>query len=447
MITEFLQDGRFALRQMRRAPFFTVTVLLTLTVAIGATAAMTGVLRATLLNRLPYPEPDRLLQIGDHNLRGFKTSGLIAVARTADLEAMEHDGHRVLASLGYYFSDTAPLSVGGHEADVVTAPGVSGDFFRTVGVAPLLGRAIVSADDAGHGPTVAVLSYRLWQSKFGGDPRVVGRVVQLKAEQATIVGVMPERFDLPLGSDLWRQGHILPANFGGYRGDGSRFVIAFGRVAAEETAASARQAAAVLAAQLARAHPETDAAWDFELTDLRGTLFGEYRHALELLAAAVGLVLLVAAVNLASLQLSRNAAREGEFAIRSALGVSHGRLTRQVITEAMLLVVAGGAMGVALGASVLRVLAARLPEALLSVERPHVDGAVLLAACAVVLLVGVCTSIVPAMQATRAGLRLSANRNLGRHTRSLGRGFTVVQIGLALDDGVWAQAAWTLPAA
>ena len=318
------------------------------------------------------------------------------------------------------------------ESEVVTVPGVSGDFFKTVSVAPLLGRVIVPADDLGHAPTVAVLSYKLWQSRFAGDPHVIGRVVRLKAEQATIIGVMPERFDLPLGSDMWRQGHILPSNFGSYRGDNSRFVVAYARLTPQETAASAAHATAVLATQLARAHAETDAAWDFQVTNLRGTLFGEYQHALTLLAAAVGLMLLVAAVNIASLQLSRNAAREAEFAIRSALGVSRARLVRQLLTESLLLVAAGSALGVALGWAMLRVLTARLPEALLSVQRPQIDGAVLLISCTVALLVGLFTGIIPALQSTRVSLKLSTSRSLGNRTRALGRTFTIVQIGLAL---------------
>ncbi len=431
MLTGLVQDLRYTVRQLRRAPFFSLTVLLTLALSVGATAAMTGVLRATLLHPLPYPEPERLVEVRDLNLKGFASHGLVSVARTEDLRTLEHNGHRVFAALGYgYFENSALLWPGHPEPVTAATAAVSGDFFRTAGVAPLLGRTLTPADDVVNGPQFVVLSHRLWTSTFAADPAILGRVVRLGAEQATVVGVMPAQFDLPAGVGLWHPGHVLPANFGGYRGDGSRFVRVFARLAPGESLASASAATGGLAQRLARQHPKTDAAWGFELVDLRTTLFGSIRRALLLLAAAVALVLLVAAINIAGLQLSRNASRAPEFAIRGALGISRRRLVQQLLTESTLLVLAGSLAGVALAAALLRLLNSHLPLALLQADTPHVDPVTLVASIALALVVGLLTGLLPAVQSTRA--LTSTHRITRPRTRIAGRAFAVAQVALAL---------------
>ncbi len=429
--SELAWDAPYTVRQLRRAPGFSLTVLLTLALAIGATAAMTGVLRATLLNPLPYSHPDRLLEIGDRNLQGFKTNGLITVARAADLAAIEHDGHTVFSDFSFLYWNDGQLAFSGHEPIRASSAAVSGSFFKTIGMAPLMGRALTEADDVRNAPLVAVISRHLWMSAFSGDRAILGRSVRLGEQQATIVGVMPEAFNLPAGVDFWYPGQISAANFQGYRGDGSRFVRVFARLAPSETLGSATQEAGLLATQLAHAFPQSDGTWAFELTSLRSSLFGDYRHALLLLSAAVALVLLVAAVNIAGLQLSRNAVREPEFAVRSALGVSPLRLARQLLTESVLLVLAGSLAGVAVGAMLLQGFATQLPAALLRIEKPHIDTAVLLTACGIALAVGVLTGIVPAIQSTRASLRGVA-RSTAPTTRLFGKVFSAAQIALAL---------------
>ena len=430
LLAELFWDARYTVRQLRRAPGFSLTVLLTLALAIGATAAMTGVLRATLLNPLPYPHADQLVEIGDRSLQGFKTNGLITVARAADLAAIQHDGHMVFSDLSFLYPNDGQLAFSGHEPIRASAAAVSGSFFKTVGMAPLIGRAITAADDVRNAPLVAVISRHLWLSAFSSDRAVLGRTVRLGEQQATIVGVMPEAFNLPAGVDFWYPGQISAANFQGYRGDGSRFVRVFARLARSETSNSAGRQADLLAARLAKAFPQSDGTWAFELTSLRSSLFGDYRHALLLLSAAVALVLLVAAINIAGLQLSRNAAREPEFAVRSALGVSRVRLARQLLTESVLLVLAGSFAGVAVGAMLLQGFATHLPEALLRIEKPHIDTAAVLLACAIALGVGVLTGIVPAVQSTRVSLR--GVRSAGPTTRRFGKVFTGAQIALAL---------------
>jgi putative ABC transport system permease protein len=431
-MVNLVQDVRYAARQLRRSPWFAVTAIATLALSVGATAAMVGVLRATLLNPLPYPRPGQLVSISDRNLKGFEANGLVSVLRASDLGGLKHEGHAVFSGIGFYYADDSTLAVGDQTASGVAAVGVSDNFFSTVGTAPMLGRTITAADGMRNPPEVVVLSYRLWQSKFAGDTQVIGRVVKLGTVQATVIGVMPEQFHLPASTELWHHGHVSAANFGGYRGEGSRFVEVVARLDGAESVASAKQQCALLSTQLATAYPDSDGAWAFDLVTLRDSLFGDYRRALLLIAAAVGLVLLVATVNIAGLQLSRNAGRAQEFAVRCALGVTRARLVRQLLTESTLLVFAGSLAGVALATAILRGVVSLLPAGLLQVQRPHVDLWVLAFSCAIALAVGLFTGIFPALQAARTELSLRGTRTTVGRPKLLGRGFAAMQIALAL---------------
>jgi len=429
-MTSLLQDLRFALRQLRRAPFFSLTVMATVALAVGATAAMCGILRATLLHPLPYPHPEQLVEAGDANLRGFKTNGLMSVLRTEDLAHLTADGRPLFTSLGFFYSDDSTLTLAGQTPLRIPATAVSGGFFPTLAAPALLGRTLTPTDDIPNGPQVVVLSYHLWQTTFAGDPQVLGRAVRLGADQATVVGVMPSHFDLPGGTGLWHPGHIFPRVFGSYRGDGSRFLHVMARVDPSVSIASVRVATMQLAGRLAIAYPETDAAWGFTVTDLRTGLFGEYRQVLLLLAAAVALVLLAAAVNIAGLQLSRNAARRGEFAVRTALGITRARLARLLAVEALTPVLAGGLAGLALAVAVLRVVVSRLPPALVLIDRPRIDLPVFALSLAVAVAVGLLTAAAPILQNTAA--RPATVYTIVGRTRTLGRSLSALQIALAL---------------
>ena len=430
-MNSILQDLRFAIRQLRRKPFFSLTVMVTLALSIGATAALTGILRATLLHPLPYPQAQRLVTIEDENLRGFKSSGLVSVPRTQDLADVKAGGHNLFDSVGFYYSDESTLTID-HDTTVrVPAVAVNGTFFPTLGTPALLGRTLTPADDVLNGPQLVVLSYRLWQTKFAGDRTVIGHTVLLGTAQATIVGVMPRSFDFPSGNDLWHPGHVLASSFGGYRGDGGRFVDVVARFAPDQTLDSVRAAATQLAATLARTYPDSDSAWGFKLTPLRDSIFGSYAQELLLLSAAVLLVLLVAAVNIAGLQLSRNAARAPEFAIRSALGITRARLTRQLLTESLLLVFAGALAGIALASTLLRLIASHLPTTFILVDEPHIDLPVLAVSLLAAFAVGIFTATLPALQARRH-MSASAGRSLVGRTGVFGKTFAALQIALAL---------------
>jgi predicted permease len=430
-MNSIVQDLRFAVRQLRRAPFFSLTVTLTLALSIGATAALTGVLRATLLHPLPYPQPQQLVVVSDRNLKGFPSAGLTSIPRVQDLAAVEANGKKLFSQVSFYYWEALTIAQNGQTPEPISASAVSGSFFATVGAPPLLGRVLTPADDVPNGPQLLVISYRLWQTKFAGDPSVIGRSVRLGPDAATIIGVMPKSFAMPTGVDLWHPGHVFPFMFGNYRGDGARFANVVARLAPGETIDSASVRTERLALRLAKQFPESDAAWGFELTTLRDSLFGSMRQALLLLAAAIALVLLVAAVNIAGLQLSRNTVRAPEFAIRNALGITRARLTRQLLTESLLLVLSGGIAGIGLAAALLEIVAGRLPGRLLLLDAPHADGATFAVSLTVALAVGLFTGALPALRARRQ-TNPTANRTLVGRKSLAGKAFATAQIAISL---------------
>lgn len=425
----FLADLRYALRQLRRAPGFTFSSVLTLALAIGATTALVSVLRATLLNPTAFPRIGELVSLQDANLKGRPSNGIMALPRSAELRDLRGaDGKPVFSALARFYLDTPAISVNGREPVSVSLAASSGEFFEALGTAPLLGRPFTPRDDQFGAPSVAVISYGLWQRLFAGDPRIIGRSVRINGEPTTVVGVMPRAFRYPSGVDIWKPARFSPATFGAYRGQGTRFwnVIARAAKPLEET----RQSAALLAARLAHAYPATDAEWGFQVVPLRDNILGEYRQALFLLSAAVAMLLAIACANVAGLQLSRNAAREGEVAIRRMLGISGARLLRQLATESLVLFAIGGGLGVLLAGALLRALAAALPSALLSFAAPRLDAATLGATLALTLLTGLACGLAPALQfgvrAPRQGQTVIAN------TRRFGQAFAGAQTALAL---------------
>ena len=432
-----LQDLRYALRQFRRAPGFTLTVLLTVALAIGSTAALTGVLRATIWNSLPYKQPGALVSLGDRNLKGFASKGLMGIARTADLQALQHDGHPVLQSLAFYYPNAIALTPANHEPLPLVGAGVSGSFFDTVHGTVILGRALGPADDVKSGPVNVVINYGLWQSAFAGNKGVIGEVVRLGQDQATIVGVMERRFSLPAGIDVWYPAKIFPAYFDTYRGEGSRFVNVIARLDPHETVASANVATTALADRLAVKYPSTDADWGFSVSTLRESLFGNYRRALLLLGAAVALVLFIVVLNIAGLQLARNASRQSEFAVRSALGITGRRLLQQLLTENLLLLLAGSLLGLALAQAFVRLLLTQLPHALLAVDKPHIDATVAAVSIAIAMLAGLVTATLPWVNARRISQQQPAtaaasSRVVSSQTQRFSRIFGAMQIALAL---------------
>lgn len=439
-MSAMMQDLRFAVRQLRRSPGFTVTALLTMMLAVGATAAMVSVLRATLLNQTPYANAGQLVSVGDRNLKGYKANGLVTVARTADLAQAEVEiagrKTKLFASSAFYYFDEPALVVDGQAPVPVSSVEASGDFLKVLGTPAMLGRWFTPADDARGAAQVVVLSYGLWQRMFAGDARVVGKAVTIGGRAATVVGVMPKHFDYPSETELWLPGHLSAQDFGAYRGSSTRFVNVIARLNDGVSLKDALRGLGLLASRLGQMYAATDAEWGFEATSLRSQILGSYREGLLLLSAAVAMLLLIACANIAGLQLARNAKRRPEIALRRALGITGARLLQQLLTESLLLMVTGSVLGVGLCVGLLRVFAAKLPPEMLSFERPHLDIVTLLVTILVGLIAGVGCGIVPAWQLGRSSeaelVAPGQSRGVVRGARRFDRGFAAAQIALAM---------------
>ena len=429
LFANVLQDSRYAIRQLRRSPIFSLTVIATLALAIGATAALTAVLRSTLFSTLPYAQPKQLVQVQDTNLRGFRTNGLVGAQRIADLTVLKKGAQPVFSSVAAYYGNVGQLAPDGHEPVSTQGAAVSGNFFSMLGVPAALGHTINPADDITGTGLVLVLSDRLWRGTFAADPHVLGRSVRLGTEQATVIGVMPPGFELPTATDLWYPAHFAAFQFGSYRGDGTRFIEVIARLAPSTTLASARQGATLLAHRLAVAYPNTDAAWAFRLIPLRSSLFGTLQEGLFLLSAAIVLVLIVVIVNIAGLQMARNVKRSPEFAIRAALGITRRRQLAQLATESTLLIGTGSLCGVVLAYISLHLLKAILPESFSLVTPPHLDGMTIGVACLLALIV---SFLVAGLATPRISQLALDSRTVARGRRRFGRLFSAAQIALTL---------------
>ncbi len=438
MFTDLKQDLIFATRQLRRSPGFTATALLTLTLAIGATAAMVSVLRATLLNPTPYADARCLVSIKDINLKGFSANGLVTIARTADLaeaSLLSSGKAKLLSSSAFFYFDQPSLVIDGHLPISVTSIGASGDFFKVLGTKPLLGRWFTSGDDTRAAAGVAVISYSLWQHAFSGDEHIIGRAVMLAGKPTLIIGVMPRAFDYPGATELWRPAQLSYKDFNAYRGASTRFVNVIARLAPGVSTQEAQRSLDVLAERLAHSYAETDGNWGFKVAELRAEILGGYREGLLILSSAIGMLLLIACANIAGLQLSRNAKRQPEMALRRALGISNARLLRQLMTESLLLMLTGSALGVGLCVVLLRIFAAALPPALLSFASPRLDVVTLLVTIAIGVAAGVLCGIIPAVQFGKTSERelmpLNQNR-VARGTKRFDRSSAILQLALAL---------------
>jgi predicted permease len=425
------QDIRYAFRQIRRAPGFTLAVVLTLALGIGATTAIFSLVHATLLRQLPYPEADRILSISDVRSVGQSTGGLVGIPRFYDLQARS----RSFESLAFYCFEKPTVVVDGHLPEQLDGNCVSGQFWRVLGVQPMLGRTFDENTVPANAPQQVVLSYGAWQRLFAADPGAVGKSVTVDKLPSTVVAVMPRDFVGPGQVDIWCLTDLQPSSWHEYRGDGTRFANVLGRLRPGVTPASARSELNVIGSQLAREHPDSDGPWRFASMSLRDSLYGSVRPALLVLLAASLLLLLIACVNVANLLLSRAASRRREIAVRRALGASQRRIATQMLTESVLLSLLGAGAGLGLASLLLRVSDKLLHHALDLPQNLAPGGPVLLFTCAISIATGVLFGIAPIWENRSRDMQ----RNLkvgevkaassGNRARSA---FISIQVGLSL---------------
>ena len=392
-----LQDVRFGVRVLRRSPGFTAVAVLVTALGLGATTAIFSVVSAVLLRPLPFDEADRLVSLTERDAQHESVS--LSWPDFADWRAQSRTFERLAA----YNRDSYNLT-GDGEPERLQAAQASADLFPVLRVEAARGRVFTNEEDTAGAAPVVLLSYGLWQRRFGGDAGVVGRQVTLNGKGYTVVGVMPRGFDYPARVDLWVPlGQLYQSS---WQNRGNH--LGLSGVARLKPGVSFEQARADLdnvATNLERQYPDTNRDERASVTPLREIYVRDIRLALWTLAGAVLFVLLVACANVANLQLARGAARRGEMAVRSALGAGRLRLVRQMLVESLLLALAGGALGLLLAEWGVGLILAVRPDYIPRAGEIGVDWRVLLFAAAASVLTGIAFGLVPALQASRTDLQ------------------------------------------
>ena len=429
-MTAFLQDLRYGVRVLLKAPGFTLVAILALAIGIGANTAIFSVVNTLLLQRLPYRDADRLAIVWEHNLVRDRKSNVVGPANFVHWREM----NRTFADLAAFTMTLNVTLTGDGDPEEVAAQLVSVEFFSVLGVRPALGRAF-TPDENRADARVAVLSDRLWRRRFGADPAVVNRTIQMQGQPTTVIGIAPPGFSLlDKTVDVW-----APLPFTAQaRTPGGRSLQVVGRLKPGVTFAVAQQDMTRVGADLTAMFPAFNTGWTVRVVPIREELTGSVRPALLVLAGAVAFVLLIACANVANLLLARATARQRELAVRAALGAGRSRLIRQLLAESLLLAAAGGVCGLALGwwsTAFLRTVAAeRLP--IQRLEMVGIDGAVLAFTAAAALICGILFGIIPAL--TSAGGHLNEALREGGRTGTAARGtrtraaFVVLEVALAL---------------
>ena len=429
MVESILYDVKYAIRSYAKAPAFTLAVVATLALGIGASTAIFSLVDGILLEPLPLPEPDRLVYINETGHNGTFIS--TAWPNYLDWRVRQHS----FESIG--LSREEPLTLTGFDqARRVRARRVSGNFFQTLHLAPVFGRALTDEDDRANAPGVVLVSDGFWRSTLGADPAAVGRMLRLDQTPYTIAGVLPPGFQYLRTYDVFVSiGPVAATPNLADRGNHNGF-YAVGRLRTGVTAAAADREMRAISADLAREHPATNTSVNATALPLRDRVVADIRPTLLALFGAVGFLLLIACVNVANLLIARGAARGHEIGVRIALGGGRFRLIRQFLVESTLLSAAGGVIGIAAGALLLQALVAAAPEGTPRIADVALNRAALVFALGAAAVCGIVFGAFPAVQLSGAvGQHLlvrgrAAGFSAGSHR--LRRGLIVVESALAL---------------
>jgi putative ABC transport system permease protein len=391
------QDAGYAARTLARSPAFTLTAILVSALGIGATTAAFSIADYVLVRPLPFEEPHRLVRLyQEESRRGYSRIEL-SPPNFRDWRRMATG----FESMGAFSTWSSNLVGDGDPMRVVNTWTTS-DVLPILGVRPLIGRLFTEADDRYRAPGTVVLSYGLWQERFGGDPHVVGRTILLSDEPHLVIGVMPPGFYFPSrDTQLWTPIRFAPAQF---EDRTNRYLDVIARVRDGVTIPQAHAQLRAVAAQLEREHPTENADTSANVVDLRATLPAQSRTLILAMFGAAACLLLIACTNLGNLLLARALGRRRELAVRTALGAGRERLVRQLLTEAFLLAAVGGALGVAVAVSAVPLAARLVPDVLPIAGIPPFDGRMLLAAAAVTAVTGIGFGVLHALRAGRVDL-------------------------------------------
>ncbi|MDR3700579.1 MAG: ABC transporter permease [Candidatus Sulfopaludibacter sp.] len=415
-----IRDVRYALRGLRRNPGFATAAILSLALGIGAGLSIFAVADGLLLRPLPFRDPGRIVMVWESHLR-TEGSGpnVISPGNYFDWKKQNTSFESMAA-----FGDGARVLSDGNRVEELPDRFATADLLPMLGVKPYRGRFFTAAEDTPDGPEVLVIGYRLWQSWFAGDDRVIGRSVQLRSRPATIIGVLPPDFYFrDRHVDLWEPMGFDPAR--DYRATSGRYAMAVARLKPGVSLRRAQTEMTGIAGRLAAAYPSFDRYWTVNLEPLRDSMVREVKTSLLVLLGAVGLLLAVACANVANLLLARYTARKREIAVRIAIGAGRGRLVRQLLTESLILAAAGAALGLALSRFAVSGLLALAPRDMAATAVVSVDLRVAGFALALAILTGVLFGLAPSLVAARItvahGLREASRSRIGggRRTRSL----------------------------
>ena len=426
------QDLRYGVRLLRKAPGFAAVALVALALGIGATTAIFSVVDAVLLKPLPFRDPERLLVIWEKNPTLNKVKLFVAPANFLAWQRQSRTTETMAA-----LQDVSVNLTGGPNGHVdpeeLRGERVSATLFPLLGVQPVVGRTFREDEDQPGNAFAALLSYSLWQRRFGGDRAIVGKTIRLRDQPYTVTGVLPHDFAvLEPNIDLW-----IPLGLNGSdpRVALSRFLVVIAR--RKDTLDRVRAEFDAIGGRLEQSMPELNRGWRPSIFTVEGELVGDIRRSLWVLLAAVGCLLLMACVNVANLLLSRGAGRRRELALRLALGAGRARIVNQLLAESVLLSLGGGALGLLLATAVIRGLAHSGTGGIPRLAFAAVDLRLFLFALAVSLLTGVLFGAVPAWTTSGANLVPALNQGgrsgtTGRAGRAVRNGLVVVEVALAV---------------
>jgi putative ABC transport system permease protein len=420
----FLQDLRYALRNLLKSPGFAAVAALTLAIGMGANTAIFTLIDSVLLRPLPYRDPGRLVRL--YETEAAPGNYPFAGPDFLDWKA-QNSTFEDMALYGWF----ADMNLSGEgQADHVLGAPTAGNFFSVLGVKPLLGRTWLAGEDQPGRDGEVILSYGLWSSRFAGNPGAVGRTIELNSRKFTIVGVMPPSFRYPVWAQLWVP-QDMDSKALGTRGN--HWANAIGRLKPGATIQRAQADLSVIAGRLERQYPDSNGKVGASVVPLQDDLIGKSRDSLVMMLAAVGLVLLIACANVANLLLSKAVARQKEMAIRCALGAARFRLVRQLLTESLLLSLVGGAAGLLVAWAI----AGAFPREQFFSEI-RLNGTVLAFTSALVVGTGMLFGIFPALHTSRPDLHeelkggAGATNSPGRRRRVTSNSLVVAEIALSL---------------